>query len=267
MSKASTRKARQRLRCAAWHGRRRGGQARPRVPEPGRRDGTAVSLRPGLHPTQGESVRGPPQPVRPDWAPRGAGFPPGLWGWGQAADPRGAAVPGRLFDRPPWRQARNSARVHGAQSAKAAGPRGRGPGRRRVGVRAAGSLPSSLARRRSRSARLGLFHYCFRPQRGRQRQRRRPRTGPAPSRRCHPSEALGGMEGRRGPEESCALAQQRRLPPAPLLHRRRVLNSDFLLLLGLWAQVPYRSAEGGSSHAPSSRQVDRGVRYHLPLFA
>lgn len=38
-----------------------------------------------------------------------------------------------------------------------------GPGRSGVGGKGAGSLPSSSARRRSSSARLGLLYYCFQP--------------------------------------------------------------------------------------------------------
>lgn len=76
----------------------------------------------------------------------------------------------------------SQAEQHGgprAQERKARGAGGRGAGG--SGTRAQGTLPSSSARRRSSSARLGLLHYCFRPPR-----RRLPRAGPAPSRPCHP---------------------------------------------------------------------------------
>nr|XP_033711124.1 spidroin-2-like [Tursiops truncatus] len=240
------------------HGRRRGGQARLGVPEPGRRERRVPSPRASSHPGRGRSRAT-------------AAGPSGLSASGsRVPGVGGARLPLRvprtrviLSDRPSGEPARSSARGRGAQSAKAAGPRVRGPGRRQSGAgelglyrpasRAAadprGPGSSTIVSGRSAGGRSG--EGCRAP-------------APPPPAGAIPRRLWGGWGTARliaNPRARSAAAGT----AASLLHRRRGLNSNFLLIPPLLAGVSYRSVEGSSSHAPSSRQVDRGVRYHLPL--
>ena len=107
------------------HGRRRGGQGRLGIPEPGRRERRVPSPRASSHPGRRRSRAT-------------AAGPSGLSASGSRVPGAGGArLPLRvprtrviLSDRPSGQPARNSARGRGAQSAKAAGPRGWGPGRK-----------------------------------------------------------------------------------------------------------------------------------------
>lgn len=168
-------------------------------------------------------------------------------GVGGARPPRRMPRTGSPSLRPSGHPARDSAKGRGARSAKAAGPRdsgaearaGRGPGRE---VFTVGS-----ARRRSSSARLGLLHYCFRPQRRRRRQRRQPRARPrplppVPSREGWWGDARGGaVEGKAARRHGgCGLPLS---PPAPTPRpwlgcpRDPRLLADLLRFSGTWRLI------------------------------
>lgn len=221
-------------------GRRGGGVAKWGRQEPG------VSLALGSRPPR-EGDRGPQPLVPPDSAPRGVSSPPPpalcLRCWGGAPAPPGAAVPSPSL-RPSGRPKRSSARGRGTRAAAQAA---RGPGR--------GVLTVTSASRGSRSARLGLLHYCFRPPRGRPpRARPRPRP-PVPS-----SAGWGGAARLRAKPRARAAAAGpgRRLPS-----RRGAPCSD--------AVAPPRRCAGSpavpgarASPAPAARQRWRSPLPPLP---
>lgn len=126
---------------------------------------------------------------------------------------------------------------------------------RRVGGRGAGSLPSNSARRRRRSARLGLLHYCFRPRRG------RPAHPARPLPHVPPSEAPGVMARRGAGARSPRGGGPRASPPA----RCRALYAD--------AVGDPASPRPGFARFPGARRLARprlprgggGVHRRLPL--
>lgn len=153
--------------------------------------GALRSPRPGLSPTREEGVQGPSQP----WTQRlGEPGPHSTSGVGGA---RPALRMPRTGVRPSFRRGAPRGPVRRAagfgarrrRDRRAEARAGREPGRE---VFTVGS-----ARRRSSSARFGLLHYCFRPQRRRPRRRRQPRARPRPlpprpSREGFWGEARGG---------------------------------------------------------------------------
>lgn len=191
--------------------------------------------------TEGRS-RWSPRTQRPEESVRP---PPALClrCWGGAPAPPGAAVPSPSL-RPSGRPKRSSARGRGTRAAAQAA---RGPGR--------GVLTVTSASRGSRSARLGLLHYCFRPPRGRPpRARPRPRP-PVPS-----SAGWGGAARLRAKPRARAAAAGpgRRLPS-----RRGAPCSD--------AVAPPRRCAGSpavpgarASPAPAARQRWRSPLPPLP---
>lgn len=224
--------------------------------------GSATSPRPGLPPTQEEGVRGPRQLVHLDSAPLGAGSP----ALGARACPSGCREP--VSFSPTVRRGSPRGAAPGAAGLRVRrrldrGGGGRGPGRKQSGAGELGLYrPASRAAADPRGPGFSTI-VSGRSAGGRSGEGCRAPAPPPPA-GAIPRRLWGGWGTAR------LIAKPRALSAAagtaaPLLHRRRGLNSDFLLIPRLLAGVSYRSVEGSSSHAPSSRQVDRGVRYHLPL--
>ena len=192
--------------------------------------GSAASPRPGLPPTQEEGVRGPRQLVHLDSAPLGAGSP----ALGARACPSGCRGP--VSFSPTVRRGSPRGTAPGAAGLRVQRRRDRGGGDRGASSRVQGSWGFTVrfVRRRSRSARPRVLHYCFRPAATAEKAAvRRPRPLP-------PVPSLGGSGGGWGTARLIAKPRARSAAAGtavPLLHRRRGLNSDFLLTPRLLAGV------------------------------
>lgn len=258
-------------------GQRLSGAARARPDEPGwpspaggfgggnpraRPAGASRPPAPRLPLTRGEGVRELQQPVRTDSALRRAWFPPGLRRLGARARPSGCRV--LLPDRPSGRPARNRDWGRGAERAKAAGPRSRGPGRgqgKQELYRPSSRATAAAADPRGSGSSLLFPAAAEQPA----------RAGPAPPggpRPLPPVPSFRGSEGRtvgrRGglsPRARPAAANPRSSPAAPTPRPRLGFPPDPA------SPGPDLSPFGGRwlLTRPSSRQVDRGIRCHLPL--